>query len=153
MAVYHEGVLAESKWFKTLQKELNWADFKPYRSVLRQCASLSPMELGDKYSELTELIEMVTNRKVDGAFVNYYRSGSDSAPFHRDSYNRDLVTVTFGGTRKFVLKNDNTGKTQSWNLGDGDFYYFPLSVNLTHHHSIPKCANANPRISLLCFLQ
>jgi hypothetical protein len=153
MAVYYEGVLAGSKWFKTLQKELNWVDFKPTRSVLRQCATLTPSELSDKYSDLTELIELVTNRKVDGAFVNYYRSESDHAPMHRDSYGRDLCTISFGGTRKFVLKNDATGKTQSWNLADGDVHYFPLEVNLTSKHGVPKCANADPRISLLCFLQ
>ena len=75
------------------------------------------------------------------------------APMHRDSYGRDLCTISFGGTRKFVLKNDATGKTQSWNLADGDVHYFPLEVNLTSKHGVPKCANADPRISLLCFLQ
>jgi alkylated DNA repair dioxygenase AlkB len=151
--MYHPQVLSGGPWLSQLATQLSWVDFKPYSSVLRQCAQLSSDELHNYFIDIVETVEGIGQRRVDGAFVNYYRTGQDHCPYHRDMYGRDLLTVTFGGSRGFVLKSDANGTTQKVSLGDGDILTFPLAVNATHTHSVPKRAHASSRISLLCFLE
>ncbi len=114
---------------------------------------MSRQELTEYLGELTEVIELVTDRPVVGAFVNKYRANSqDYCPYHRDVYGCDLATVSFGAERDFLLKADVNGVVQKWTLGDGDVYTLPAAVNLTYTHSVPKRTTAGERISMLCFL-
>jgi hypothetical protein len=152
MTEHHSGILGGGQWFTQLQTQLSWSDFTPYRTTLRQCARLSQDELDDHFKDIVEIVEAIGMKTVVGSFVNYYRNGQDYAPYHRDVYGFDSVTVSFGGSRDFLLKSDTTNVITKTVLSDGDIFTFPLYVNQTHTHSVPKRALAEPRISMLLFL-
>jgi alkylated DNA repair dioxygenase AlkB len=154
MTQHFPSVLAGSDYFNRLSTQLSWVEFKPYRSVLRECARMSHEEMNDYFPDLVEVVELVTGRHVSQSFVNHYRARSqDWCPYHRDVYGVDSATVSFGAQRDFLLKADGTNVVQKWTLNDGDIYTLPLATNLTHTHSVPKRTTADARVSLLCFLE
>ncbi len=92
------------------------------------------------------------NMKVLGVFANYYKDGDHYAPYHKDSYGSNALTISFGGAREFLVK-DEEGKVEKYLLENGDVCYFNSQFNDTHKHSVPIRKKMNdPRISLLFFV-
>ena len=138
-------------------KRLNWINFMN----LRQCFRYELYENGEPFDRISILDELklvvetlFKNKKVVGIFLNYFTSGKDRIPYHKDSYQSDVLTLSLGGTRKFRIQNDLTKKSTGFDLEDGDFFYFNEEFNKTYKHSITPTKKAvSDRISVEFFLQ
>lgn len=87
-------------------------------------------------------------------FVNYYKDGTEYAPYHSDQYGCDTVTVSFGCDRDFYMKPNRGGETIKYVLKHGDIFTFTEDINKTYKHSIPKRMKVkDDRISILFFLK
>lgn len=111
---------------------------------------------GKKHDVLEDLVlyvEEVLETRVQGVWCNYYEKPSDYTPYHQDSYNCGVLSLSFGGDREFCLKNNFTSKVLSYTLSHGDAFYFTPEVNSEHRHSLLKGnAKSLPRISIVFFM-
>ena len=141
-------------YFHMLEEMLPWQTVKwqAGRNLPRLVCSYEPESL-ISMEHLIELIEKAFNVGVTGVWCNFYRNGNDYTPPHKDSYNADVYTLSLGGTRKCVFEEDSTGAKTTYVLKNGDILFFDTATNATHKHSIPKAANADPRISVVFFTQ
>jgi len=102
--------------------------------------------------ELVLLVEQTRGVEVAGVFCNFYRDANDYLPYYSDNYNKDVISLSFGGDANFWFRDVKTKQTQKFVLKNGDLLYFPASLNKTHQHGIPKRKSATARISLVFFL-
>ena len=89
--------------------------------------------------------------RVTGAL---YRDGKDSVAWHGDTIARDLpealvATVSLGAPRRFLLRPADGGESIAWALGGGDLLVMGGSCQRTWRHSIPKVAQAAPRMAIM----
>lgn len=146
-----------TRWFTELRTVLPWTEWRPYAKTLRLCAQLTHGTAHAQFPELFAMLETaVAGRAIVGVFCNYYRDGQDSAPYHKDLYGCDILSVSFGATRDFCVKDDGTRVVTKYALASGDVLFFPLAVNERTTHSVPKRVNRSgvphERINLTCFL-
>ena len=86
-------------------------------------------------------------------WFNLYENGKHYTPYHRDSYGCSVYTISFGGSRNFLAK-DESGSVEKYILNDGDLMVFDKEWDRTHTHSVPKSDRQNdPRISMVIFVQ
>jgi len=83
-----------------------------------------------------------------------YRGGQDSVAWHDDQVTRRMdqatvATVSVGEPRKLLLRPKGGGKSLAWSLGWGDLFVMGGSCQRTHEHSVPKVANAAPRLVIM----
>lgn len=103
--------------------------------------------------EIIRDLEILSGRKIMGLFCNYYRDGQDYAGLHQDSYGADVLTLSLGGSRTcYFYPLNKTKEKLSFELASGDLLYFDQALNAQYKHTIPKWANAQPRISIVAFL-
>jgi alkylated DNA repair dioxygenase AlkB len=125
------------------------------RKLPRMIYRYSP---GDKIEVLDEIVKVCESiyegQKVSGIFCNYYRDGNDWCPYHKDTYGTDVATFSFGGARRFLCKDDTSGKVEEFILEDGDVFFFDIEYNACHTHSIAKTKKkVDERVSVVCFLR
>lgn len=89
--------------------------------------------------------------RITGAL---YRDGQDSVAWHGDTVARDLpealvATVSLGAPRRFLLRPAEGGESAAWALGGGDLLVMGGSCQRTWRHSIPKVAQAAPRMAIM----
>jgi len=89
-----------------------------------------------------------------GVALAQYRDGKDSVAFHGDRVGRDaaesiVATVSVGAPRRFLMKPNAGGPSHSWALGWGDLFVMGGTCQRTWQHAVPKCARAQPRISII----
>lgn len=85
-------------------------------------------------------------------WFNLYEDGNHYTPYHKDSYECTVYTISFGGTREFLSK-DEEGHVTKYKLNDGDLMIFDKEWNAKHTHSVPKRKHQNdPRISMVIFV-
>ncbi len=103
-------------------------------------------------SECLRTVEENYSVKVKGMFANLYQNGQDKCPYHKDSYEADVITLSCGVTRDFYTKSDKTSEVTSYTVEDGDIVYFNKEWNTKNKHSIPQRMKIkDPRISLVFF--
>lgn len=86
-------------------------------------------------------------------WFNLYEDGKHYTPYHRDSYGCTVYTISFGGSRDFLAKDD-AGAVERYRLNDGDLMVFDEAWDRTHMHSVPKSTTQqDPRISMVIFVQ
>jgi 2OG-Fe(II) oxygenase superfamily len=143
-----------SDYFDVLAEFLPWTIAqwgKTGRNLPRLVCSYKP-ESVDAVEELIELIEKAFNVDVTGVWCNYYRSGADYTPPHKDRYgNLDVYTLSLGAARDCVFTKDSDNSKTTYKLQSGDILFFDKEINENYKHSIPKRANAEPRISVVFF--
>ena len=94
----------------------------------------------------------------NSVLCNYYRSGMDSIDWHSDNEkglgpdpasNILIGSVTFGGSRKFVLKNKTSKEKLSFDLGDRDVLIMGgLTQKFWVHKSPRVSGRCEPRLNL-----
>eukprot|EP01137_Pigoraptor_chileana_P004986 Opistho-2@2763 len=91
----------------------------------------------------------------NSCLLNEYRNGSQYIGFHADDEkdlgeNRMVATVSLGGARDFVLKPKKSEgeKTTKILLESGSLVVMAGECQRLYHHSIPKRASAEYRVSL-----
>lgn len=91
--------------------------------------------------------------EFDSCGLNLYRDGRDSVAWHGDHISKEIdepivVLVSLGEPRKFLLKPREGGSSRAFHLGHGDLLVTGGRTQRTWLHSVPKVAEAGPRISI-----
>jgi alkylated DNA repair dioxygenase AlkB len=91
--------------------------------------------------------------EFDSVGFNLYRDGQDSVAWHGDRISKEIeepivVLVSLGEPRRFLLRPKGGGKSRAFLLGRGDLLVTGGKAQRTWEHSVPKVAQAGPRISL-----
>lgn len=91
--------------------------------------------------------------EFDSVGFNLYRDGRDSVAWHGDHIRKEIeepvvALVSLGEPRRFLLRPREGGKSRSFMLGRGDLLVTGGKTQRTWEHSVPKVAQAGPRISL-----
>jgi alkylated DNA repair dioxygenase AlkB len=92
-------------------------------------------------------------REFDSVGFNLYRDGRDSVAWHADHIPEEVADpvvalVSLGEPRKFMLRPKGGGAARSFMLGRGDLLVTGGMTQRTWDHSVPKVAQAGPRISI-----
>ena len=92
-------------------------------------------------------------REFDSVGFNLYRDGRDSVAWHADRIAKEIddptvALVCLGEPRKFLLRPKGGGQSRAFFLGRGDLLVTGGKIQRTWEHSVPKVADAGPRISL-----
>lgn len=92
-------------------------------------------------------------REFDSVGFNLYRDGRDSVAWHADRIAKEIedpivALVSLGEPRKFLLRPKGGGQSRAFLLGRGDLLVTGGSTQRDWEHSVPKVAQAGPRISL-----
>lgn len=91
--------------------------------------------------------------EFDSVGFNLYRDGRDSVAWHGDHIKKEIdeplvALVSLGEPRRFLLRPKGGGRSRSFMLGRGDLLVTGGRTQRTWEHSVPKVAQAGPRISL-----
>jgi alkylated DNA repair dioxygenase AlkB len=92
-------------------------------------------------------------RNFDSVGFNLYRDGNDSVAWHSDRIRAEIedpivALVSLGEPRRFLLRPQGGGRSRAFMLGRGDLLVTGGKSQRTWEHSVPKVAQAGPRISL-----
>jgi alkylated DNA repair dioxygenase AlkB len=92
-------------------------------------------------------------RTFDSVGFNLYRDGRDSVAWHADRIPKEIpepivALVSLGEPRRFLLRPKGGGRSRKFLLGRGDLLVTGGQTQRTWEHSVPKVAQAGPRISL-----
>lgn len=146
-----KGKVAIEGIMDILLQDLNF-EYVPFfkRKVCR--IDQKDLESSSVIRDMIDMIRKDYNMKTLGVFANYYEDGNQYAPYHKDSYETSALTISFGGSREFLVK-DEEGKVTKHLLENGDVCFFNNVFNDNHKHSVPIRKKMNdPRISLLFFV-
>jgi len=91
--------------------------------------------------------------EFDSVGFNLYRDGQDSVAWHADKIRKEIerpivVLVSLGEPRRFLMRPKGGGKSRPFLMGRGDLLVTGGTSQRTWEHSVPKVAQAGPRISL-----
>lgn len=113
------------------------------------------LELHPWIPELKADADRITDEfgfKPNSCLLNEYKTGQQYIGWHSDKeinkeYNNYVFTVSLGGSRKFKLRHKKTKEVIDVILDAGDLCIMAGKCQEIYEHSIPKCANAEYRIS------
>jgi alkylated DNA repair dioxygenase AlkB len=113
---------------------------------------LEPPILEDIRAALSNRYE----RRFDSVGFNLYRDGRDSVAWHADRIAKEVedpivALVSLGEPRRFLLRPKRASGRRSstvFLLGEGDLLVTGGRTQREWEHSVPKVAEAGPRISL-----
>lgn len=101
---------------------------------------------------LLRRVESTTGESFQACFVNLYRDGKDTIPWHADDddwIGPVIASVSFGAPRRFLLRHNETHTVREYRLGDGDLLVMGAGVQREWQHSVPRTADhVGPRINL-----
>lgn len=122
------------------------------------CHAIQHYEVGNIIEEFLRSFfkELSTEIEVLGMFGNYYPDGEATLPYHKDQYNADVVSLSFGSKRLFNFKTAFNGTVvkPSFYLSHGDVIMFDQYMNERYHHGIPLQSQIKePRINVTCFVR
>ncbi len=91
--------------------------------------------------------------ELDSMGLNLYRDGRDSVAWHGDRIAKEIAEpvvalVSLGEPRRFLLRPRGGGSYRRFMLGRGDLLVTGGQTQRTWEHSVPKVAEAGPRISI-----
>src|SRR4051794_29668136 len=86
--------------------------------------------------------------------ANLYRSGTDSVAWHGDRVGRVraetvVAILSLGAARRFLLRPKGGGPSVRYVPAAGDLLVMGGTCQRTWEHTVPKCASAGPRISIM----
>lgn len=86
--------------------------------------------------------------------ANLYRDGRDSVAWHGDRVGRGrdetvVAILSLGAPRRFLLRPVTGGASVRLTPSAGDLLVLGGTCQRTWQHSIPKCASAGPRVSVM----
>ena len=130
---------------------MDWGKAKPPESVNSPATSVDDIlyRLRHMRDALSHDFKMVLNSSL----VHRYSEGKDDIGYHGDkesigAVNTVVATVSYGGSRDFYIKELATGEVIKSTLHQGDVVGMRgQQMQIKYHHSIPKRAKADCRIS------
>jgi alkylated DNA repair dioxygenase AlkB len=120
-----------------------------YSGLTLQALPMTPL-----LRALQAAVERVTGQRYNSVLLNYYRNGADSMGMHSDDEPElgpqpVIASLSFGGTRRFVLRHKRLGKTLRLDLTDGSLLLMAGSLQAHWQHGINKSATMTaPRVNL-----
>ncbi len=161
--VHHlKQIIPESERIFSLLKDVEWYPFplrKGKNSRRTFCNhSIDTTLVGKGLSNwLVDLFKQINvDVSVIGMFGNYYPDGESTLPHHRDQYNSDVISLSFGAKRLFNFKSDETKRVikPSFYLSSGDIIMFDQHTNERCTHGIPAQKQIKDiRINVTCFVK
>ncbi|HYL52214.1 MAG TPA: alpha-ketoglutarate-dependent dioxygenase AlkB [Acidimicrobiia bacterium] len=93
-------------------------------------------------------------REFDGVGAALYRDGRDSVAWHGDRIPDEVIDpvvalISLGSRRTLRMRcKSRHGETRAFTFVPGDLFVMGGTAQRTWEHSVPKVANAGPRLSL-----
>jgi alkylated DNA repair dioxygenase AlkB len=103
--------------------------------------------------EIRRILSDRYGRDFDSVGFNLYRDGRDSVAWHADRIRKEIedpivALLSLGAPRRFLLRPKGGGKSRAFLFGNGDLLVTGGKTQRAWEHSVPKTAQAGPRISL-----
>jgi hypothetical protein len=145
----------EAEYFFTrLRKRIPWKKIKlPSGKYLQRLVHRYDEEI-EEVEELRFIVEEVLETSVHKIQCSLYRNGEDCCPYHSDGNELNVLSISLGETRRFLLRNNSNGEVHISHLSSGDGFYFSSEIDRTHEHGVPKSSrNTGERISIVFFVE
>ncbi len=147
-----EQLLEGRDWGRRTRRMYDRTVAEPRLTSLWRASSGEPLRppiLEDMRRVLSEHYDVV----LDSVGFNLYRDGRDSVAWHGDRISKEVeeplvVLVSLGHARRFLLRPAQGGKSHAFELGRGDLLVTGGRTQRDWQHSVPKVAQAGPRISI-----
>lgn len=104
--------------------------------------------------KLKSRVEEVTQASFNACLLNLYHSGNEGMTWHSDNESEivkgaPIASLSFGATRKFMLKHKRTKQRIDLWLGSGQLIVMRDTTQTHWLHSVPKTKKVSlPRINL-----
>lgn len=144
--------------FDELLASAPWAahDRPMYDRIVRE-PRLTTRRWGDPPPLVTEIAERLTAHygcDLGVVSANLYRDGNDSVAWHGDRVGRVraetvVAILSLGSPRRFLLRPKGGGASVRYVPAAGDLLVMGGTCQRTWEHTIPKCASAGPRVSVM----
>jgi len=85
--------------------------------------------------ELILLIEEAYETNVSSVQCNYYRTGDDYRPYHRDHHKRHTFVLSLGTPRKMAVRKRNSPEGKIYPMKPGDVLYSSSRINTKYEFS------------------
>jgi alkylated DNA repair dioxygenase AlkB len=147
-----EEILAGRDWGQRSRRMYDRRVLEPRLTAPWNIDSGEPL-LPPILEEIRALLSDRYGREFDSVGFNLYRDGNDSVAWHGDRIKKEIedpivALVSVGEPRRFLLRPKGGGKSRVFMLGRGDLLVTGGKTQRTWEHSVPKVAQAGPRISL-----
>ena len=147
-----EEVLAGREWEQRSRRMYDQTVAEPRLTAPWTKDSGRPLEPA-VLEEIRVALSERYGRDFDSVGFNLYRDGRDSVAWHGDRIPEEIedpvvALVSLGEPRKFLLRPKGGGKSRAFLLGRGDLLVTGGQTQRAWDHSVPKVAQAGPRISL-----
>lgn len=147
-----EQIIEVRKWGQRSRKMYDNRVREPRLTApwnIRSGEPLEPAILEDIRVALSERYGV----EFDSVGFTLYRDGNDSVAWHGDRIKKEIeepivALLSLGEARRFLLRPKGGGKSTAFMLGHGDLLVTGGKTQRTWDHSVPKVAQAGPRISL-----
>lgn len=116
--------------------------------------TFAPLPWTPLLAELKELAEGLTGQVFNALIVQLYRDGRDRVNWHADDNpavgeDPTIASLSFGATRRFLIKPKLGGAETELSLGSGDVVIMRGDLQHTHVHKVPREPEVTaPRINL-----
>jgi alkylated DNA repair dioxygenase AlkB len=145
-------LLDTAPWEET-EQELYGTVVATPRLVARWPYRLGEVELPPILEDARSALEAHYGRPFDSVSANLYRDGRDSVAWHGDRIARTIVDplvaiVSLGHPRRFLLRPRGGATRLTLRPEHGDLVVMGGTSQRQWQHSIPKVANAAPRVSV-----
>ena len=135
-----------------------WAehDRPMYDRIVRE-PRLTTRRWPDPPPLITELANLLTSHyglDLGVVSANLYRDGNDSVAWHGDRIGRVrqetvVAILSLGAPRRFLLRPKAGGPSVRYVPLAGELLVMGGTCQRTWEHTVPKCASAGPRISVM----
>ena len=144
--------------FETLLQGAPWASHERHmydRTVVEP--RLTTRLWSDPPPPLPAMAEALSERfgvDLSAISANLYRDGRDSVAWHGDRFGRKraeaiVAILSLGSPRRFLLRPKGGGRSLRLEPASGDLLVLGGTCQRTWEHSVPKCSQAGPRISVM----
>ena len=94
-----------------------------------------------------------TTTVLNSVLINKYRNGKDYVGWHSDNEpvfpdNSNIISVSFGQTRKFLIKEKETKNVTEFKLKSGDIMVMGGSFQQHFLHMVPRTHESDIRFNL-----
>jgi alkylated DNA repair dioxygenase AlkB len=105
-------------------------------------------------AEMGESLSECYGRDLTTVSANFYRDGRDSVAWHGDRVGRTraetvVAILSLGAPRRFLLRPRGGGRSLRFEPASGDLLVLGGTCQRTWEHTVPKCASAGPRVSVM----
>jgi alkylated DNA repair dioxygenase AlkB len=116
--------------------------------------TLEPLPFTPLQRQVKDAVEHATGQRFNSLLLNYYRDGRDSMGMHSDDEAElgpapVIASLSFGETRRFILKHKRSGQRLSLDLASGNLLLMAGATQANWLHGINKSArDLGPRVNL-----